>query len=89
MNLAARLPPVRGKLIPDAPLAPYTWFRVGGTADMLFMPKDEADLAHFLSSTPLDIPVTVLGVASNTLVRDGPKFKQNREKESGMLWDCL
>jgi len=52
-------------------LAPYTWLRVGGAADVLFMPKDEADLAHFLSSTPDDIPVQILGVASNTLVRDG------------------
>ena len=53
------------------PLAPYTWLRVGGKADAFFIPKDEADLAHFLSSTPGDIPVTILGVASNTLVRDG------------------
>ena len=53
------------------PLAPYTWLRVGGKADAFFIPKDEADLAHFLSATPGDIPVTILGVASNTLVRDG------------------
>ncbi len=71
MPLLSRLPPVRGKLSADVPLAPYTWFRVGGAAEVLFMPKDEADLAHFLSSTPDDIPVHVLGVASNTLVRDG------------------
>lgn len=70
-SLSARLPKVRGKLSFDVPLAPYTWLRVGGKADALFIPKDEADLAHFLSSTPPDIPVTVLGVASNTLVRDG------------------
>ena len=62
---------MRGKLSFDVPLAPYTWLRVGGAADALFIPKDEADLAHFLSSTPEDIPVTILGVASNTLVRDG------------------
>jgi len=71
VHLIDRLPSVRGKLSADVTLAPYTWLRVGGPAEVLFMPKDEADLAHFLSSTPDDIPVTVLGVASNTLVRDG------------------
>ena len=71
MSLIERLPPVRGKLSVDITLAPYTWLRVGGQAEVLFIPKDEADLSHFLSSTPDDIPVTVLGVASNTLVRDG------------------
>lgn len=71
MSLIDRLPPVRGKLSGNVPLAPYTWLRVGGPAEVLFLPKDEADLAHFLSSTPDDIPVQVLGVASNTLVRDG------------------
>ena len=70
-KISDRLPPVRGKLSFDVPLAPYTWLRVGGKADAFFIPKDEADLAHFLSSTPDDIPVTILGVASNTLVRDG------------------
>lgn len=71
MSLIDKLPYVRGKLSANVPLAPYTWFRVGGPAEVLFMPKDEADLAHFLSSAPDDIPVQVLGVASNTLVRDG------------------
>ncbi|WP_409431892.1 UDP-N-acetylmuramate dehydrogenase [Litorimonas sp. RW-G-Af-16] len=71
MSLIGRLPSVRGKLSANVPLAPYTWLRVGGPAEALFMPKDEADLAHFLSSTPADIPVTILGVASNALVRDG------------------
>ena len=71
MELIDRLPSVRGKLSANVPLAPYTWLRVGGPAEVLFMPKDEADLAHFLSSTPDEIPVTILGVASNTLVRDG------------------
>ena len=70
-NLAQILPSVRGKLSYNVPLAPYTWLRVGGAAQAFFIPKDEADLAHFLSSTPDDIPVTILGVASNTLVRDG------------------
>ena len=71
MSLIDRLPSVRGKISANVPLAPYTWLRVGGPAEALFMPKDEADLAHFLSSTPDNIPVTIFGVASNTLVRDG------------------
>ena len=71
MSLLSRLPEVRGSLRADVPLAPFTWLRVGGAAEAFFMPKDEADLAHFLSSTPDDIPVQILGVASNTLVRDG------------------
>jgi len=71
VSLLDRLPKVRGSLRADVPLAPFTWLRVGGAAEALFMPKDEADLAHFLSSTPDDIPVQILGVASNTLVRDG------------------
>lgn len=71
MSLLHQLPLVRGKLSANVSLAPYSWLRVGGPAEVLFMPKDEADLAHFLSSTPDDIPVTVLGVASNTLIRDG------------------
>jgi len=71
MSLLGRLPPVRGKLSAEVTIAPYTWLRVGGQADVLFMPKDEADLANFLAATPDDIPVQVLGVASNTLVRDG------------------
>ena len=71
MSLLSRLPDVRGSLRENVSLAPFTWLRVGGAAEALFMPKDEADLAHFLSSTPDDIPVQILGVASNTLVRDG------------------
>ena len=65
------LPPLRGKLLKDAPLAPYTWFRVGGAADALFLPADDADLAGFLRALPEEVPVTVLGVGSNTIVRDG------------------
>ncbi len=66
-----RLPPVRGRIIPDEQLAPFTWFRVGGAADALFLPKDEADLAEFLSKLDPIIPVTILGAASNVIVRDG------------------
>lgn len=65
------LPQMRGKLLKDAPLAPYTWFRVGGAADALFLPADDADLARFLKALPETVPVTVLGVGSNTIVRDG------------------
>ncbi len=71
MSLLERLPSVRGKLSENVSLAPYSWLRVGGPAEAFFMPKDEADLALFLSALPEDIPVTVLGVASNTLIRDG------------------
>ena len=71
MSWRDRLPAVRGRLLPDAPLAPYTWFRVGGPADVLFLPADEADLAAFLSALDPGVPVTPLGVGSNLLVRDG------------------
>ena len=71
MSLADRLPPVRGKLIDNAPLADMTWLRVGGPAEILFLPADESDLANFLAETPQDIPVHILGAGSNTLVRDG------------------
>jgi UDP-N-acetylmuramate dehydrogenase len=66
-----RLPPVRGKLLADEELAPFTWFRVGGKADALFLPKDEDDLAEFLAKLDPIIPVIVLGAASNVIVRDG------------------
>ena len=69
--LLARLPAVRGRLEPEFPLADLTWFRTGGPAEVLFTPADENDLAAFLAATPADVPVTVLGVGSNTLVRDG------------------
>jgi len=65
------LPVVRGKLLRDEPLGPFTWFRVGGPADLLFLPQDEDDLASFLAGLDASVPVTVLGVGSNTLVRDG------------------
>ncbi len=65
------LPELRGKLLKNASLAPYTWFRVGGPADALYLPADDADLASFLKALPEDVPVTVLGVGSNTIVRDG------------------
>ena len=69
--LVGRLPGVRGRLEANSPLADLTWFRVGGPAEVLFTPADEADLAEFLKAMPQDIPVTVIGVGSNLLVRDG------------------
>jgi UDP-N-acetylmuramate dehydrogenase len=71
VSLIDRLPPVRGRYTPDAPLAPITWFRVGGAAEVLYRPADEADLAAFLAERPADVPVTVIGVGSNIIVRDG------------------
>ena len=65
------LPEVRGRLSLKTPLAPYTWFRVGGPADALFLPADEEDLASFLGALDPAVPVTVLGVGSNVIVRDG------------------
>jgi len=65
------LPTVRGKLLRDEPLGPYTWFRVGGNADVLFIPADADDLADFLKALDPAVPVQVLGVGSNVIVRDG------------------
>ncbi|MEI8393770.1 MAG: UDP-N-acetylmuramate dehydrogenase [Rhodospirillaceae bacterium] len=70
-HLIDRLPSVRGRLTADAPLAGVTWFRVGGSAEVLFRPADGDDLAAFLAGCPEDVPLTVVGVASNLLVRDG------------------
>ena len=55
----------------DGPLAPLTWFRVGGPAQLLFLPASEDDLALFLAGLPQEIPVTVIGLGSNLIVRDG------------------
>jgi len=71
LQLIDRLPKVRGRLAANAPLAANTWFRVGGPAEVLFRPADMADLTDFLAAKPADVPVTVIGVASNLLVRDG------------------
>ncbi|MCB1337727.1 MAG: UDP-N-acetylmuramate dehydrogenase [Maritimibacter sp.] len=65
------LPTPRGTLTPDRPLADLTWLRVGGPADWLFLPADEADLAAFLTALRADIPVFPIGVGSNLIVRDG------------------
>ncbi|MEJ0097774.1 MAG: UDP-N-acetylmuramate dehydrogenase [Bauldia sp.] len=64
-------PGIRGRLTPNAELAPFTWFRVGGPAELLFQPADADDLALFLAKLDAEVPVTVIGVGSNLLVRDG------------------
>jgi UDP-N-acetylmuramate dehydrogenase len=69
-ELKARLPDLRGRLMSNQPLAELTWFRVGGPAQVLFMPEDEADLAYALGQLPAAIPVTVIGLGSNLIVRD-------------------
>lgn len=70
-GLLERLPHPRGKLTLNEPLANITWFRVGGPAEVMFRPADEADLSWFLGNCPADVPITIIGLASNLLVRDG------------------
>jgi UDP-N-acetylmuramate dehydrogenase len=70
-TLESQLIAVRGRIQADADMSKLTWFRVGGPADLLFQPADEEDLATFLKILPADIPVMVVGVGSNLLVRDG------------------
>ena len=67
----SQLPEVRGRYTTNEPLAQSTWFRVGGPAEVMFKPADEEDLVKFLRNCPYDIPVMILGVASNTIIRDG------------------
>ena len=70
-RLMAALPKLRGRLKAEASLKDLTWFRAGGPAEVLYSPADEADLAYFLKHVPANIPVTVIGLGSNLLVRDG------------------
>jgi len=69
--LLEKLPPVRGRLTSNAPLGHMTWFGVGGPAEVLFKPADKQDLIDFIKNCSQDIPVTLLGVASNLIIRDG------------------
>lgn len=69
--LKAAMPDLRGRLLANQSLAELTWFRVGGPAQVLFTPADEDDLAYFLAHLAGDIPVYVVGVGSNLIVRDG------------------
>jgi UDP-N-acetylmuramate dehydrogenase len=69
--LKSAMPELRGRLLANEVLAPLTWFRVGGPAQILFTPADEDDLAYFLAHLPNEIPVTMVGLGSNLIVRDG------------------
>jgi UDP-N-acetylmuramate dehydrogenase len=70
-ELKAAMPRLRGRLLANGSLAPLTWFRVGGPAQLLFTPADADDLGYFLEALPRDLAVTVVGVGSNLIVRDG------------------
>ncbi|BBF91601.1 UDP-N-acetylmuramate dehydrogenase [Blastochloris tepida] len=70
-DLARALPELRGRLVANQPMAELTWFRVGGPAQVMFTPLDADDLAYALAHLPRDLPVTVVGVGSNLIVRDG------------------
>jgi UDP-N-acetylmuramate dehydrogenase len=70
-ELRAHAPELRGRFLANQPLADSAWFRVGGLAQVLFMPEDEQDLAYVLARLPAGVPVTVLGAASNVIIRDG------------------
>jgi len=70
-EIEARAPKLRGRLTANAPIAEVTWFRVGGPAEALFSPADEDDLAYFLSRLTREIAVTVIGLGSNVIIRDG------------------
>jgi len=70
-DIAKLVPELRGRLRANESLAPVTWFRVGGPAQLYFGPADEEDLAYFLENIPTDLPVTVIGLGSNLIVRDG------------------
>ena len=69
--LKAQVSQLRGRLVSNQPLAEFTWFRVGGPAQLLFIPEDEEDLSYLLAHLPSEIPVTVIGLGSNLIVRDG------------------
>ena len=70
-DLKTAMPQLRGRLLANQSLAELTWFRVGGPAQVLFTPSDEDDLAYFLKALPDELPVYVVGVGSNLIVRDG------------------
>jgi UDP-N-acetylmuramate dehydrogenase len=70
-RLGDQLAGIRGRITPNAEMDKITWFRAGGTADALFQPADEKDLAAFLKALPAEIPLTVVGIGSNLLVREG------------------
>jgi UDP-N-acetylmuramate dehydrogenase len=71
VDLRAGMPGLRGRLLANQPLCEFTWFRVGGPAQLMFLPEDEADLSYFLAHLPPEIAVTIIGLGSNLIVRDG------------------
>ena len=71
LDLKAAMPQLRGRLLANQSLSELTWFRVGGPAQVLFTPSDADDLAYFLANLPAELPVYVVGVGSNLIVRDG------------------
>src|SRR6478609_6714853 len=71
MSAVVTMPQVRGRLTPNAPLAPLVWFKSGGSAEWLFEPKDEDDLVSFLRELDPHVPLMALGLGSNLIVRDG------------------
>jgi UDP-N-acetylmuramate dehydrogenase len=70
-HLTTTMPALRGRLLANEKLAPFTWLRVGGPAEVLFTPADTEDLAYFMKNLSADIPVTTIGLASNMIIRDG------------------
>ncbi len=70
-RLGDRLKDIRGRITPNAEMDKITWFRAGGPAEALYQPADEADLAAFLKAVPEDVPLTIVGIGSNLLVREG------------------
>ena len=70
-DLKTQMPRLRGRLLPNQSLAELTWFRVGGPAQIVFVPEDESDLGYFLTNLPAETPATVIGLGSNLIVRDG------------------
>lgn len=70
-KLGDRLAGLRGRMTPNAEMDKITWFRAGGLADLLYQPADEEDLAAFLKAVPPEVPITIVGIGSNLLVREG------------------
>jgi UDP-N-acetylmuramate dehydrogenase len=70
-SIKETMPELRGRLLANQPLAELTWFRVGGPAQLLYMPEDESDLCYFLARLPANLAVTAIGLGSNLIVRDG------------------
>src|SRR5216684_2063294 len=81
-ELKASMPELRGRLLANQALKDLTWFRVGGPAQILFMPEDEADLAYLLERLPSGVPVSAVGLGSNLIRRD----RRGAAHERGRLW---